>query len=435
MADSMTLSAPDTARSDAPAQAHESEFRRGWRIVLLAFIGATSTVSVTMLYGFGAMVLPLSNTFGWARGDLQIAIACMSGGIVVATQLAGWLNLRVGLRRLTLLSLLALPLAYLALTGLRGSIVWLYVGFFLVPIVGVGVTFVSWTQLVTEWFDARRGMALAVVLGGSGVAAALLPPAISWAIDRWGWWAGFVVMGLPGLLLTLPLAWFYLQEGPGALKVLVVPSKETSNGKRNLPPSNFQRHVRSRKFWTMNVSLTLVVSAVVGMVTNTVPLLRDMGLTATQAGTIFSSFGVALIVGRLAVGWLIDRFWAPGVAAFALALPSVGCAMLAGADAQTSALLLSCAVALVGVGAGAEFDIAAYLIARYFGLRDYGRLFGIQLGLVTAGSVIGPVAFAAMYKATGGYGSLLSYCIGSCLVGPLLLLTLGRQPARSMPHA
>jgi MFS family permease len=198
-------------------------------------------------------------------------------------------------------------------------------------------------------------------------------------------------------------------------------------------PSGFSRHVRSRKFWIMNVSLTLVVSAVVGMVTNTVPLLRDMGLTATQAGTVFSSFGAALIAGRLVVGWLIDRFWAPGVAAFSLALPSVGCAILAGADAQTPAALLSAAVALVGVGAGAEFDIAAYLIARYFGLRDYGRLFGIQLGLVTAGSVIGPVAFAAMYKATGGYGSLLSYCIGSCIVGPLLLLTLGRQPVRSVP--
>ena len=31
-------------------------------------------------------------------------------------------------------------------------------------------------------------------------------------------------------------------------------------------------------------------------------------------------------------------------------------------------------VMLIGVGAGAEFDIAAYLVSRYFGLRDYGRL-------------------------------------------------------------
>ena len=422
-----------TASTDVQAHGNSGEFRRGWRIVLLAFVGAASTVSVTLLYGFGAMVLPLTNAFGWARGDLQIAIACMSGGIVVATQLAGWLNLRVGLRRLTLLSLLALPLAYLALTGLRGSILWLYLGFFLVPIAGVGVTFVSWTQLITQWFEQRRGMALAIVLCGSGVAAALLPPSISWAVERWGWWAGFLIMGAPGLVLTLPLAWFLLQQGPGGLSVLAAPAAKNASSE-TLPqqPSEFSRHVRSRKFWIMNVSLTLVVSAVVGMVTNTVPLLRDMGLTATQAGTVFSSFGLALIAGRLVVGWLIDRFWAPGVAAFALALPSVGCAILAGADAQSPALLLSCAVALVGVGAGAEFDIAAYLIARYFGLRDYGRLFGIQLGLVTAGSVIGPVAFAAMYKFTGGYGSLLSYCIGSCIVGPLLLLTLGRQPARSV---
>ena len=423
--------APAPSFTGEQAIGNTGEFRRGWRIVLLAFVGAASTVSVTLLYGFGAMVLPLSNAFGWARGDLQIAIACMSGGIVVATQLAGWFNLRVGLRRLTLLSLLALPFAYLALTGLRSSILWLYLGFFMVPVAGVGVTFVSWTQLVTQWFDHRRGMALAIVLCGSGVAAALLPPGISWAVERWGWWAGFLVMGLPGLGLTLPLAWFCLLEGPGALQAVAAPKAQNA-GNEPQQPGEFSRHVRSRKFWTMNVSLTLVVSAVVGMVTNTVPLLRDMGLSATQAGTIFSSFGLALIAGRLVVGWLIDRFWAPGVAAFALALPSLGCAILAAADAQTPALLLSCGVALVGVGAGAEFDIAAYLIARYFGLRDYGRLFGIQLGLVTAGSVIGPVAFAAMYKFTGNYASLLSYCIGSCILGPLLLLTLGRQPERSV---
>ena len=92
--------------------------------------------------------------------------------------------------------------------------------------------------------------------------------------------------------------------------------------------------MRSRKFWTLNLALTLVVSAMVGMVTNAVPLLRDLGLTATQAGSVFGSFGIALITRRLAAGWQIDRLWAPGVAAVALALPALGCLMLWGGGCQ-----------------------------------------------------------------------------------------------------
>ena len=404
------------------------EFQRGWRILLLALAGAATTVSVTLLYSFGTLVLPLERAFGWNRGDLQVAIACMSGGVVVASQLAGWLNLRWGMRRMTLLSLMALPLAFLGLTFIRGSIGWLYLGFFLVPIVGAGVTFVTWTQLVSSWFDRKRGLALALVLCGSGISAAVLPPALTWAIERWDWRAAFIFMGLLPLLLTLPLALRYLVASPASGSTTATRKAAATVRSPAVASASFSASARSGKFWILNIALTLVVSAVVGMVTNTVPLLRDIGLSATQASSVFSSFGIALISGRLLAGWLIDRLWAPGVAAIALFMPSIGCLLLWTADASSSPLLLTTAVALVGIGAGAEFDLSAYLISRYFGLKDYGRLFGIHLGLITAGSMLAPLMFAAMYKATGGYGLLLAWCVGCCVAGPLLLLTLGRQP-------
>lgn len=86
------------------------------------------------------------------------------------------------------------------------------------------------------------------------------------------------------------------------------------------------------------------------------------------------------------------------------------------------------AVCLVGVGTGAEFDMSAYLVSRYFGLEHYGRLFGINLGLITAGSMLAPLMYAAMYQASGGYGPLLAYSTTCCVIGPALLLTLGRMP-------
>ncbi|MFS9605950.1 MFS transporter, partial [Klebsiella pneumoniae] len=72
---------------------------------------------------------------------------------------------------------------------------WLYLLYFLAPITGTGITFVTWTQLVSQWFDRRRGLALALVLCGSGLSAAILPPLLGWAIERWDWRAAFIVLG------------------------------------------------------------------------------------------------------------------------------------------------------------------------------------------------------------------------------------------------
>jgi len=158
-----------------------------------------------------------------------------------------------------------------------------------------------------------------------------------------------------------------------------------------------------------------------------VPLLRDKGLTAAAASAVFGSFGLSLIGGRVLVGYLVDRLWAPAVAAVALALPAVGCLLLARAGADDTSMLVL-ATMLIGIGAGAEFDIAAYLVSRYFGMRDYGRLFGVHLGLITLAGALAPLLTSAMYKATGGYDAMLLLCGIAFLTGALMLLPLGRYP-------
>ncbi|MCK9261475.1 MAG: MFS transporter [Azoarcus sp.] len=189
---------------------------------------------------------------------------------------------------------------------------------------------------------------------------------------------------------------------------------------------SFAEGLASPRFWICNVALSLVVSAVVGLVTSTVPMLRDKGLSAADAAVVFGYFGVSLILGRLVVGYLLDRLWPPGVAAISLSLPAVGCLIFL--SGQTELGMLSVAAALIGLGAGAEFDIAAFLIARYFGLREYGRLFGLHQGLITVASAAAPLLFAAMLNLTSTYSAMLVYCTAASLLGAVLLLALGRSP-------
>lgn len=408
--------------------ASRSEFTTSWPTLVLALAGVGTSVSALLIYSLGTLIVPLQQAMGWSRADLQIAVSFLAAGGALSINLVGWLNLRFGMRAVSAVSMLAVCVAFAAVTQIpaHGPIGWLYLGYFVLPFIGLGTTPVTWTHIVALRFMKHRGLALSLVLCGTGVSAALLPSALAWAIARWGWQAGYL------LLATLPLALWLLMFGLRAWRHLPArgaeavgaQSVETAAAARAGMP--FASALRDRRFWICNIALGLVVSAIYGMATNTVPLLRDLGQTPAQAGAIFGAFGIALIAGRIGVGTLIDRLWAPGVAAVALALPAGGCLLLLSATATTPTAVLVLATALIGVGSGAEFDIAAYLVSRYFGLHDYGRLFGLHLCVVTLGSTVAPFAFAALLRATGGYAAMLMVCATFCVVGPLLLLTLGR---------
>lgn len=399
-----------------------TEFRQGWRMLILAVAGVAVSINAALLYGFGTLVLPLEQAFGWSKSELQVSITFLFGGAVISLQLVGWFNLRHGMKRVTVISLILLSLGYLLTTQLTPSIWSLYLAFALLPIVGMGALAVTWTQLLSLWYERNRGLALAIGLSGTGLTAATIPRLLAWGIEQWDWRAAFVILALLNLLLLLPLTLLWFK----------VPGSDTSNQQHRgnklpaLQGMSFKEGMASRKFWTCNLALGLVISSIVGMVTSTVPMLQSRGLTASDASLIFSGFGVSLIFGRLLIGYLLDRHWPPGVAAISLALPAIGCLIYL-SGTQDFMLLLSAAI-LVGFGAGAEFDIAAFLVARYFGLREYGRLFGVHQGLNTVASALAPLLFALLLSRTGSYSAMLLYSMACCLVGPLLLLTLGRAP-------
>jgi predicted MFS family arabinose efflux permease len=163
-----------------------------------------------------------------------------------------------------------------------------------------------------------------------------------------------------------------------------------------------------------------------GMVPNLIPALIDQGIGAQQAALAISVFGVQVIVGRLVVGYLVDRIWAPGVGAVAIALPAVGALILFGEPG----LALACfAAGLLGFAAGAELDLMSFLAARYFGLKHYASIYGVLYAALALASGLSPALFAGIYDVTGSYAAGFAAGAGCFCLSALLILALGRYPS------
>ncbi|MDB6062277.1 MAG: Permease of the major facilitator superfamily [Verrucomicrobiaceae bacterium] len=401
------------------------EFKVSWRFIILALIGVATSASVIPLYGFGAMVKPLEEAFGWRRSDLIATATFAYLGAIFSSQLAGVLNRRYGIKPVTIISLVALSLMFLLLSQLDlfGNSIWILYGlFFLITFAGVGTLQVTWTQIINLWFEKNRGLALAIILSGSGFAGLILPSMVTAAVSAWSWRAGFIVMAALPLIITLPLALLWLSSS----KTAPVVAQNTASDQVALPGVAFRTGVRSWRYWVINISMVLVSAAVIVMVINTVPMLQDKGYSAAEASRIFGALGASLVFGRVMVGYLVDRLWAPGVAFVTLTLPGLGCLLLVTMSGNPSLVVLG--VAMVGIGAGAEFDLAAFLVARYFGMRDYGRLFGLQMAIISAGVAVTPAVSALLYQVFGNYDFVLMLNTILFLVGAAILLSLGRYP-------
>lgn len=191
-----------------------TEFRQNWRILTLSVIGIAISINASLLYGFGTLVVPLEEAFGWERSSLQAAITFLFASAVISLQVVGWLNLRYGMKRVTMISLVLISLGYLATTQIQGSIWMLYLAFAILPLLGMGCLAVTWTQLLNIWFEKNRGLALAIGLSGTGITAAIVPPILSWGIETWDWRAAFVILALMNLAILLPFTakWLTLPE-------------------------------------------------------------------------------------------------------------------------------------------------------------------------------------------------------------------------------
>jgi MFS family permease len=188
--------------------------------------------------------------------------------------------------------------------------------------------------------------------------------------------------------------------------------------------STLQEALRSRQFWLQGFALLLGGACISGLFVHLVPLLLDRGLPTLRAASIASLLGLAVVAGRLASGYLLDRVFAPWVAVGLVVLAAAGIAGLM----SSSLVLVGLGVVLVGLAFGSEIDVSGYMTARYFGTRAYGAIYGWQYGMFIGGGVLSPVFYGYVRDRFGGYELALASSIALIIASLPLFLLMRRYP-------
>jgi len=469
-------------------QTVKGEWENGWPIVLSSLIGVALCLSPLPYWALIVIGPELGQDFGWSRAITSAGFLFMTAGVLIGAPVVGRLVDRYGSRKVLLPSIIALGIGTALFSQMTANPIVFYTIFFVTAFLGSATLPITWSKAIVNNFDKYRGLALGVALTGTGLFGFIATPTIQALIDSFGWRTAYVCVGLLPILFSFPFAYFLFHDkkeakalaeldvsnlpslgswiwqpvlvtvalfaamifvitqfGPFYVVILMAAvlllyliysflGAEAASTTSVQPGLTLKQAFLDYRFWVILFAIMLLGAVISGIIANAKYMLLDKGYSAQQATSFFTGAGVialSVLVGRFVGGFLVDHIWAPLVAFVFLSVPAIGCYILM-LDMSVSWNVM--AMILVGFAAGVEFDLIAYFISRYFGMRSYGQIYGLIYAAFGLGSGTSPVIFNLIRGDDPDYSRVLQYAAIGFVVGATMCLFLGKYRDFSEPQ-
>lgn len=364
--------------------------------------------------------------------DLGVSATAVSSAYAAATLVAalglphmGRLVDRHGPRRVMGLVTVLLGLACLAF-GAAANFIWLAVVFAALRFLGQGSLMLNASNLVSHWFDRRRGFALSLMAMGFSASMAVHPPLSQWLIDLVGWRQAWYWLGLSTWLMLLPPIWFLVHNRPEDLGL--APDGATAAA----PPVHegaaehgltLGEAFKTSTFWILCAGLFGMSMLVTSLHFFQVSILTEQGLDEATAARIFPISALVMIIVIPLVGRSLDKFQTKWVFAFGLVVMAATLTSAALVHDLTSAFIYAVAF---GINNGCTMTFFGFVWPRYFGRKHLGVIQGMGQMLGVTGAALGPLPLAIAHDLAGRYDQMLlllaCYPI-ACAVAALFLRT------------
>ena len=373
--------------------------RYGW--VMVALGAFMSCIAIGAMFSLAVFLQPITQATGWSHAAVSGAMTI--GFLAMGAAGFGWgaLGDRVGPRPVVLAGAVLLGLG-LYLASHAQNPLQFQLAFGLLVGIAVGSFFSPMIAAVMGWMTSHRGLAVALVSVGVGVAPMTMSPFAAWLITQMDWRAAQQVIAV--------LVWATLI--PAALLVRRPPPVQAGEqGAAAGPPLRLRDAFFSLPFVVLALTFFACCAAHAGPIFHTITYATTCGIAPLAAVTIYSVEGLAGLGGRLAFGIAADRLGVKRVLIAGLLLQ----ALAAGAFIYAARLGEFYAIAATfGFAYGGVMPLYAVLAREYFGQRILGAVFGAAAMISSLGMALGPTLGGWLFDRYGAYTWMY---VGSFAVG------------------
>lgn len=346
-------------------------------------------------------------------GRVALSFGLLSLGLAISSSIAGKLQERFGVRRVTLFAGLLMA-AGLMLTSQADNLFMLYLTAGLIVGLADGAGYLLTLSNCVKWFPERKGVISACSIGAYGLGSLGFKFICSYLLSVYSLEATFVIWG--ALAMTLIVS--------GSLMMKDAPKQQVMAGRSPQPVRDYSlaESMRTPQYWMLTVMfLTACMSGlyVIGVA-------KDIGenlvnLSAQTAASAVTIIAIANLSGRLVLGVMSDRIARIRVITLAQIVSLAGMGLLLFSSMNESTFFI--AVACIAFSFGGTITVYPSLVSDFFGLNNLAKNYGVLYLGFGIGSVMGSL-IASLF---GGFMVTFSL-IMALLVVSLLMSIMIRLP-------
>jgi MFS family permease len=398
--------------------------RSNYRWVIVAAGGILGCVAIGAMFSLPVFLRPISRDTGWSITGISSAMTFGFLAMAVGSILWGNLSDRFGPRLVVLIGSGVLAAA-LALAGRATTLIEFQLIFGLAVGGAAAAIFAPMMACVTGWFDTHRSLAVSLVSAGMGMAPMTMSPLAARLISHHDWRTSLQFLAALTAVLMIPAA--LLVRRPPALKpenLALSAHEEPQSG------ITLGQAMRSPQFVTLLLTNFFCCATHSGPIFHTVSYAISCGIPLVAAVSIYSVEGLAGLGGRVAFGFLGDRFGAKRVLVSGLLLQAFGA--LAYFFVRELSMFYAAAVLFGFVYAGV-MPLYSVLARENFPLRMMGTIIGGSAMAGSLGMASGPLAGGLIYDRFASYGWLYIGAWATGIGAFLIALTFKPYPRVSTP--
>ncbi len=413
----------DKKNSSAWEELSMPKYFYGWNIVGASIFGFSASPGQFAFAALGIFTIPLGLEFGWDREQISLAAMIFTLTQAFSTAVIGKAVDRFGAKEILIPSILVFGLLLAAIPLVVSELWHLYFLFFLIGALTAGSAALPYLRIISAWFFKNRGLAFGITMAGGGLGYMYVPPLLQYLISNHGWRYGYYALAFIVLLIALPLVSKVLKNKPEELGITADGAQlsKSDPDEKEAQMITVATLLRDRVFWIIYATIGLMTFSLFGLMFHFVPMLIDRGTEAMTAALASTVLGTTVVIARVGVGFLLDKFFAPRLAMICILLSTVGVIILASGAGGPIAFL---AAMFLGFSIGAELDLLAYLTTRYFGLRNFGLAYGVLFSAFLFGVSTGPLAYGNAYETYGSYINMLFASVAILIVSGALMLLM-----------